>query len=77
MSNFKKRQSGTTTSALADGELQLLQQELQALQQIRSSLKAVKQMVGCLNQNLQLSIKNSHNLAELNQGWKIFFTGQK
>ncbi|KAG5831408.1 hypothetical protein ANANG_G00303420 [Anguilla anguilla] len=58
-------------------ELKQLQQELLALRRVRSSLHAVERMVGCLSQNVQLAIKNGDTLADLNQGWNVFFTGKK
>ncbi|KAJ8359831.1 hypothetical protein SKAU_G00163560 [Synaphobranchus kaupii] len=58
-------------------ELKQLQQELLALRRIRSSLHVVERMVVCLSQNVQLAIKNGDTLTDLNQGWNVFFTGQK
>ncbi|KAJ8418045.1 hypothetical protein AAFF_G00137540, partial [Aldrovandia affinis] len=58
-------------------ELKELEQELLSLRRMRSSLHAVECMVGCLKQNVLLAIKNGNTLADLNQGWDIFFTGKK
>ncbi|KAJ8250389.1 hypothetical protein COCON_G00223110 [Conger conger] len=58
-------------------ERKQLQQELLALRRIRSSLHTVERMVGCFSQNVQLAIKNGDALADLNQGWNVFFTGKK
>ncbi|KAI1894551.1 hypothetical protein AGOR_G00116950 [Albula goreensis] len=74
MSNIK---SGNNPSAADMDEFNQLKQELMALRRIRSSLHAVERMIGCLNQNVQLAIKNEDTLADLNQAWSIFFTGKK
>ncbi|KPP73637.1 hypothetical protein Z043_107255, partial [Scleropages formosus] len=58
-------------------ELKQLQQELEALRRTRASVRALERMAACARQNIQIAIKNTDTLSDLNQGWQIFFTGKK
>ncbi|OCT95998.1 hypothetical protein XELAEV_18013690mg [Xenopus laevis] len=55
-----------------DATLQL-QQELETLQQVHSSIKALHHMTVTLHTTLQSVVRNSNELTDLNEGWKIFF----
>ncbi|KAJ1152628.1 hypothetical protein NDU88_005403 [Pleurodeles waltl] len=54
-----------------------LQQELQALRKLNASLKSLHYTTVNLNKMINSVVQNSNDLAGLNVGWKIFFTGRK
>ncbi|KAL4641278.1 hypothetical protein GN956_G11469 [Arapaima gigas] len=73
----KTNKSQYVVSAETTDELEQLQQELEALRRTRASVNALERMAACLKQNIQIAIKNTDTLSDLNQGWEIFFTGKK
>ncbi|KAG9467409.1 hypothetical protein GDO78_014997, partial [Eleutherodactylus coqui] len=70
---LQKTPSKTDEEGEMTAESLQLKHELQTLRQVHSSIKALDHMTLSLQKSLESVAKNSKDLKNLNEGWKIFF----